>query len=158
MRPRSAQDRLKMVLRPFQEATAFEDVFLIDFGRLVCRLGGLLGRLEAAGSRLGLRLGSFLAPKMGPKTDARAAGKSGPSPLEASTCAKTAPRASKTPQERPKTTPRAQNDPQDDQKLTPNDPQDDTRPDKTRKRREEKRREEEKCGKETEPHTRGEEK
>ena len=36
-------------------------MFLTDFGRLVCRLGGLLGRLEASGSRFGLRLGLLYA-------------------------------------------------------------------------------------------------
>ena len=54
---------------------------MIHFGRLVFRLGGLLGRLEASGSRLGLRLGPLLAPKMGPKTDPRAGPISGPTPF-----------------------------------------------------------------------------
>ena len=94
MRPRSAQDRPKMVLRPFQDAIVFEDDFLIDFGRLVCRLGGLLGRLGASRSCLELRLGPLLAPKMDPKTALRYPLKSLGGPPGTSTRPKTASRAS----------------------------------------------------------------
>ena len=105
-----------MVLRPFQDAIVFEDDFLIDFGRLVCRLGGLLGRLEASRSRLGLRLGPLLAPKMESKTDPRRGENWMHDPLSR----QLVPRPLQEPPRPPKSAPRppqeAQNDPQDGQK------------------------------------------
>ena len=89
---------------------------MIDFGRLVCRLGGLLGRLEASRSRLGLRLGPLLAPKMGPKTDPSAPWIFGPPAFGASTRPNAASRPPRPPKSTLRPPQKAKNDPQDDQK------------------------------------------